>query len=741
MENLSLKCNRPLCMFRVGDTAEIQLAGVDGIECSVEISENDVPLKTETLCCPSVMRITLEHSGVVRCTASTTNGQKKSLALYVNPEERICAGRQQRLSENYQRYGNVVNEYYVARFRELAAERQRRLQAITTREEAERYIHDVRAKIRALFNLDAEPRTPLNAHITKAKEFPLYRLENVAFESAPGYYVTGNLYLPKEIHGKIPGTLIICGHSINGKSYSSYALIAATLAANGVGALIVDPVSQGERFQYSASPSTENVGGHNELGKKLLLAGEWFGEWRAFDAVRSLDYLLSRPEIDASRVYATGSSGGGTLTTWLTAIDDRLAGAIPSCYVSSWKIHVENELPIDVEQTPPILAGMGLDIADFLIAAAPRPLLVLEAINDFFDVRGSHQAMEDVQRIYRLLGVEANADYFEGEGNHGYNFDQRERCFKKIMEWSGLQYLLPQDKVTLPTTEELLVAPNGNVHNFANAISAEERAKKRRDAVIAKRTPLAKDALCDAIRQNLHISEENAAPSYRNLRHEYIDETETIMNRYLLEDGTMIFGLLRYFTPLPEPSFMLPPAKSALLYIPHWNSPVEFPQIFSSADNQYDAYYSFDPFGVGALTPSSCDHHSFHYGTIYGFDYHFSAMGLMLGEPYLGLRVKAILKAIALLHAKGVQEITICGAGRSTIATTFAALLAGSEIQKTILVNPLDAYENIPLQRTQWGQAELQYGILEITDLPEIYRLINPNIITKDFAKVKQTLP
>ena len=741
MADFSLEGNRSLLFYRVGDTAEIHVAGAEGMECSVVLEENDVTLREESLRCPAVVRISLEHSGVVRCTATLADGQKKSLALYVNPEERIGTGRQQRLSENYQRYGNVVNEYYVARFRKLAAERQQRLQAIATREEAEVYVREVRGKIRACFNLDAEQRTPLNAQVTGAKEFPLYRLENVAFESAPGYYVTGNFFLPREVHGKIPGALIVCGHSANGKHYSNYALIAATLAANGIGALVVDPVSQGERFQYSDSSATENVGGHNELGKKLLLAGEWFGEWRAFDAVRSLDYLLSRPEIDASKVYATGCSGGGTLTTWLTAVDDRLAGAIPSCYVSSWKSHVENELPVDAEQTPPALAGMGLDIADFLIAAAPRPLLVLEAINDFFDVRGSHQALEDVRRIYRLLGAEANADYFEGVGSHGYNCDQRERCLRKITEWSGLQYLVPQEKVTLPTLDERMVAPKGNVRNFPRAISAEERAKLRRDAVIAKRTPWEKNALCAAIRQNLGIPAETAVPSYRSLRHEYIEETETIMNRFLLEDDTMILGLLRYYTPLPATCFRLPSAKSALLYIPHWNSPMEFTQIISSQEKQYEAYYSFDPFGVGALTPSSCDHHSFQYGTIYGFDYHFSSLGLMLGESYLGQRVKAILKAIAFLHANGIQEITLCGAGRSTIATAFAAMLAGSDIQGTILVNPLDAYENIPLQRTQWGQAELPYGILKITDLPEIYQLIRPAILTPDFSKVQRILP
>lgn len=77
------------------------------------------------------------------------------------------------------------------------------------------------------------------------------------------------------------------------------------------------------------------------------------GAWRAWDAVRGLDYLLSRPEVDTTRVGLTGNSGGGTMTTFVNALEDRLTMAAPSCYITTWVHNVENELPADSEQMPP----------------------------------------------------------------------------------------------------------------------------------------------------------------------------------------------------------------------------------------------------------------------------------------------------------------------------------------------------------------------------------------------------
>ena len=84
--------------------------------------------------------------------------------------------------------------------------------------------------------------------------------------------------------------------------------------------------------------------GHNRIGNMLGLADEFFGAWRVWDAIRGLDYLLSRPEADPSRVGATGASGGGTLTTYLSAVDPRLTMAAPSSYITTFLCNLESEM-------------------------------------------------------------------------------------------------------------------------------------------------------------------------------------------------------------------------------------------------------------------------------------------------------------------------------------------------------------------------------------------------------------
>src|SRR5574344_1304737 len=269
---------------------------------------------------------------------------------------------------------NIVNEYYVRQFQENWKQREARLAQLQTPEQAAAYAADVRTKIRAAFRLDREPRSPLNARtVSKTCIDNLYSVETVLFESRPGYFVTSALFLPAKISGKIPAVLHLIGHYLEGKWAAEPLTFAATMAASGFAVFLPDPVCQGERFQFlKKDGSLENCPGHNMLGKKRLLSGDFFGSWRAFDAIRALDYLLSRPEVDSSRCYAVGHSGGGTLTSWLNALDDRLAGSAPSCYITSWKRNVENEVIIDAEQTPPGLAAQGIEIADFLIASAPR---------------------------------------------------------------------------------------------------------------------------------------------------------------------------------------------------------------------------------------------------------------------------------------------------------------------------------------------------------------------------------
>ena len=733
--NVKISADRSIKLYRIGDRVTFYLEGTQGAECEIEVTskEHFYLKRIKTLPCEVIVKAI--EAGPITLTANYQNKTTK-FEVFVNYEEPIVKGSYGTRMEHYQRYGHVVNDYYVKKFRALNAKRQTILNNLKTKEDAQKYVTSVRKKIRDAFNIDAIKRCDLNPQITKKYSFKSYDLENVIFESRKNFYVTNNLFLPKNPKGKVPAILMLCGHSLSGKMYSVYAKLCATLASNGVACIITDPISQGERWQYTDTSKTEITYGHNELGKKLHLSGEWFGTYRAYDAIRAIDYLISRKDIDQSKIFVTGCSGGGTVTTWVNALDDRIAGAIPSCYVTSWKNIVENELPIDAEQCPPYLAGMNLDISDFFIAAAPRPFLLLGAENDFFDIRGFNSAINDIKKVYSLLGAKDSAASFIAKGGHGYSYEQQEECFKQIAKWTKLPYNYHQSKVEIPTAAQRTVTAKSNVKYLPNAKFAEDIAWENRKKVIAQSPKLEGDKLIAAILDNLQVPAKIEVPYYRVLRLDFIKEMLIYINRYLLENNNYILGELQKLTYLHAENQVSPKDK-AFIYVGHWNLAYEFPYVISSMKKQFDSYYSFSPWGVGALQSSSCDTLKDAYNLPYHSDYHFASLGIMLGESYLGKRVEGILSAIALLKSRGVKEITICGAGRSAISVAFASLIAKKDIKETILLNPLASYESITNEMTDWAQAEMPWNILKVCDLPQIYKAINAKIITVPFANVK----
>ena len=254
------------------------------------------------------------------------------------------------------RFPRMMQEYLVQRVRRLDTMRQHRLQSIDSREAAIEYRDEVRRKIRQCFGSEP-PRTPLNARTTRSLERNGYTIENVIFESRPGFPVTANLYLPSDRSRPRPAVVGTCGHSDNGKALPAYQAFAQGLVRRGYVVLLYDPIGQGERLQYVDAHGQPQHGigvrEHLHAGNQQLLVGQFFGAWRAWDGIRALDYLATRPEVNPQHIGITGNSGGGTMTTWLWGLDERWAMAAPSCFVTSFLRNAENELPADIEQSPP----------------------------------------------------------------------------------------------------------------------------------------------------------------------------------------------------------------------------------------------------------------------------------------------------------------------------------------------------------------------------------------------------
>jgi hypothetical protein len=299
----------------------------------------------------------------------------------------------------------------------LESRRQRVAQLAAPEDIAHRqaYVRDV--IIKAIGGLPE--RTPLNSKIVGTLDRDGYKIEKVIFESQPNFFVTANLYLPKTGTPPYPGILFPLGHEAGAKAHSAWQHLLITFAKNGFVVLTYDPIGQGERIQnFDADLKESKVGAstteHTEIGIQCLLTGQNLARYTIWDGMRALDYLLSRKEVDANRIGCTGNSGGGTHTAYLSALDDRIKVAAPSCYITSWQWLLKTIGPQDAEQCLPPFLREGLDQADFVEAFAPKPYLILSAIRDFFPIEGARETFREAKQYYHLMNAEDKAQHGGG---------------------------------------------------------------------------------------------------------------------------------------------------------------------------------------------------------------------------------------------------------------------------------------------------------------------------------------
>jgi len=314
--------------------------------------------------------------------------------------------------------------------------RETAVRAVQSVDQAEARKRWVRAKILELIGGLPDYNGPLNARVTGRIEKPRYVIEKVIFESLPQYFVTANLYRPRA-QGKYPAVLFPLGHWEGGKVAAER--IAANLAMKGFVVLAYDPVGQGERQQAYDRRLRAALGGgstdqHILAGAQSLLAGESFARFRIWDAKRALDYLLSRPEVDAEKVGCTGCSGGGTVTTYISALDPRIKVAAPACYMNTFRLLFTGPTG-DSEQSIPGFLAAGLDLADYVELFAPKPWLIVSTTGDFFPIEGARHAYQEASDWYALYGAKDKIAWAIGPGGHGTPLEDREAIYGWMIRW------------------------------------------------------------------------------------------------------------------------------------------------------------------------------------------------------------------------------------------------------------------------------------------------------------------
>ena len=255
---------------------------------------------------------------------------------------------------------------------------------------------ELRRQLLDMLGLDPLPaRTPLKAEITGRLERELYRIEKIVFQSSPGLYVTGNFYVPKGAARPLPTILYLCGHAPHplGAKFQ-YQDRAIWFASHGFACLILDTHEFGELAGIHHGTHDLNMWHWLSLGYTPAGLEVW-------NAMRALDYLETRPEVDAKRIGLTGISGGGAMTWYTAAVDERIAAAAPVCSTITWGSQAEHWR-----------AGGQCDCIyyhnsyrwDFPVVAAliaPRPLLILSGQRDAdFPPDGYHEVFRRGKRVY-----------------------------------------------------------------------------------------------------------------------------------------------------------------------------------------------------------------------------------------------------------------------------------------------------------------------------------------------------
>ena len=305
-----------------------------------------------------------------------------------------------------------------------------------------------------------------------------YRVEKILFQSQPKHYVTALLFLPDASRFKppYPGVLVPCGHAKDAKGHDEYQTMGALLALEGMAALVFDPIDQGERGQYLGH------GGWPELWGCRRAFAAWESAARSWVAIRpasrsgtacgAIDYLQSRPEVDPRRIGCTGNSGGGTQTSYLMALDDRIRAAAPSCYLCGFPALLRTIGPQDAEQNIFGQLAFGMDHADYLMMRAPTPILMCTATKDFFDIHGAWETFRDAKRLYTRMDFAERLDILENDAGHNYNARQRTGVVRWMSRWLlGKDQPIVEPAIVRLSEKEVQCTPEGQVMRLPGARS------------------------------------------------------------------------------------------------------------------------------------------------------------------------------------------------------------------------------------------------------------------------------
>jgi len=615
---------------------------------------------------------------------------------------------------------DMMNHYLRQQARRKFEEWKRDYEQRKTPEQVAEYQKHLREKFVEVIG-GLPDRTPLKPRVTGVVHREGYRVEKVIFESQPKHYVTAILFLPDAEKHKppYPGVLVPCGHSRNGKASDAYQTMGALLALNGMAALVFDPIDQGERGQLlEYLPGLWGTKAHTMIGVGSILLGRntaWFEIW---DGMRGIDYLQLRPEVDPNRIGCTGNSGGGTQTSYLMALDDRIIAAAPSCYITNFYERILDLGAQDAEQNIYGQLAFGMDHADYLMMRAPVPILICAATRDFFDIRGTWDSFRYAKRLYTRLGFAERVDLLENDAGHNYNRQAREGVVRWMSRWlRKIDEPITEPDIKLLSEKEIQCTPNGQVMLLEGARSTYDLNRDFEKELAKRRKKLWKTIahkdLLNQVREIAGIRELNELPKPKVQELDVIERKGYRVKKMILkpEDGIYLPALM--FVPAQKPT------RGTVLYVHEKGKsadaapggPIE--RLVKAGK----VVLAVDLRGTGETQQTNQRYFKPYAGTD-GQDVY---TAYLLGCSYVGMRAEDVLVCANFLRQQRAGRVELIAVGNVSVPALHAAALEPDMFGEVALVRSLVSWSNlIELGRSYNQLVNTVHGALTVYDLDDL---------------------
>jgi dienelactone hydrolase len=304
----------------------------------------------------------------------------------------------------------------------------------TTRKQAEAWQRQLRAKVVELIGGFPDAPSPLRPQTLEVREFPGYKREKFIFETRPGVGALAYLLTPIGSPAPHPAVVCIPGHGrgvddcvgIDDKGndrtdkpgYSHDFGIQAV--EHGLAAVAIEPMAFGCRRDLKTSAKGLAATACQPAAGSALLLGETMIGWRVYDVIRTIDWIETRPELDAKRVGCMGISGGGTCTLFSAALDPRIKAAFVSGYLNTFRDSIMSMSHCIDNYVPGILNwAEQYDVAGLI---APRPLFSEGGDRDpIFPVAATRESYARVKKVYEVFGEQDNVQQEIFSGVHEFH--------------------------------------------------------------------------------------------------------------------------------------------------------------------------------------------------------------------------------------------------------------------------------------------------------------------------------